>query len=52
MYIISKELAQQIIDYLAKRPYYEVYTLIPQLQLMHPLEGKVDEHNGELATSS
>lgn len=36
--VISQELAQRVTDYLATRPYREVFHLIDQLTKLRPLE--------------
>ena len=37
-FIISQKLAQEVIDYLASKPYAEVYRLIGALQTMKPVK--------------
>lgn len=49
MFIIEKDLAQKLINYLAQKPYAEVYQFMVELQLMQPYKEQAHEHNGELA---
>ena len=41
-YKIKAELAQAVLNYLATRPYAEVFQLISQLQSLEKIEVKVD----------
>lgn len=41
-YLISKELAQAILDYLVAHPYREVVTLVQALQQLKPAPGGGD----------
>lgn len=47
-FIITEELAQTILNYLATRPYAEVSQLVPRLQSVKPfVEPKEDKWVGE-----
>lgn len=44
---ISKELADAIINYLAQKPFAEVYQLVAGLQQIKPVEAPVYENKAE-----
>lgn len=44
MLILHEKLAQELLDYLATKPYVEVYVLINQLQQLKKIEDKENGH--------
>ena len=47
MYKISKEERKVLLDYMARRPYAEVFQLIALIVGLKPLEDKKEKENGK-----
>lgn len=46
-YLVSQELLQTILNYLATRPYNEVHALVPQIQVLKPVVVETDEEKAQ-----
>lgn len=51
-YGVSSKLLQELLDYLASRPYYEVYKLVANIQQVKEIQQSVQEANQSVAQVS